>query len=180
MLEALFGNKNIQNILLFLIVNGKCYGSRLKAALGAPLTPIQKALERLEKGEILVSYYEGKTRVYQFNPSYPLLQELELMLKKAYSLLSPHEKKRFSYAVGDKSYQEHLQEAKVLMLIWKRLQDVRQLAFHARTKSQDGGGWNGQGKGEVSVQQDGDHVLHYYEKGSWKNMHGQEIDFTNA
>ncbi len=178
MLEALFGNRNIENILLFLFVNGKCYGAKLQSELKVPLTPIQKALERLEKGEILTSCYEGKTRIYQFNPSYPFLEELELMLKKAYSLLPPQEKKRFSYVMGDKSFKQHLQEAKVLKRVWKQLEGVTTLAFHARTKSYEG--WSGQGKGEVSVARVGDNVLHYYEKGSWHNKDGKVFDFTNA
>ena len=73
MLEALCGNNSIQKVLMFLFVNGKCYGTQLHKTLKTPLTPIQKALERLEKGGILMSYYEGKTRVYQFDPAYPLL-----------------------------------------------------------------------------------------------------------
>lgn len=178
MLEALFGNRNIQNILLFLFVNGKCYGAKLQSQLQVPLTPIQKALERLEKGEILTSCYEGKTRIYQFNPSYPFLEELELLLKKAYSLLPPQEKKRFSYVMSNKSSQQHLESARVLKSVWKRLQGVTTLAFHARTKLQEG--WSGQGKGVVNVAREGDNVLHYYEKGSWHDRHGQVIDFTNA
>jgi hypothetical protein len=87
MLDVSCGNKNVQKILLFLFVNGKCYGTQLHHLLKSSLTPIQKALLRLEKGGIILSNYEGKTRLYQFNPAYPLLTELEQLLKKAYTLL---------------------------------------------------------------------------------------------
>src|SRR5689334_14503532 len=95
MLAALCGNRNIQNILLFLFVNGRCYATQLHKQLKTPLTPIQKALLRLETGGLVASYYEGKTRLYQFNAAFPLLQELEQLLKKAYTLLPPPEKKLF-------------------------------------------------------------------------------------
>src|SRR5690242_13014459 len=94
-LEVLFGNKNVQRILIFLFVNGKCYGTQLHRSLNTALTPIQKALNRLEKGGLITSYYEGKTRLYQFNPTYPLMNELEQLLKKAYTLLPPHNKREY-------------------------------------------------------------------------------------
>ena len=76
MFEALFGNLNIQRILIFLYINSRCYGVQLHRLLNVPLTPIQKALQRLELGGIIVSYHEGKTRLYQFNPAFPLREEL--------------------------------------------------------------------------------------------------------
>lgn len=178
MLEALFGNKNVQNILLFLFVNGKCYGSELQRQLQSPLTPIQKALARLEAGEIIVSYFEGKTRLYQFNPSYPLLSELELLLKKAYSLLSGQDKIRFSHTRNERN--AHASDVKALLAIWKRLGTVAHLAFRAASKSKDGGGWNGQGKGEVSVVREGDTVLIFNEKGTWKDQNSQDVVFSNV
>lgn len=178
MLEALVGNKNVQNILLFLFVNGKCYGAELQRQLQSPLTPIQKALARLERGEIIVSYFEGKTKLYQFNPSYPLLSELELLLKKAYSLLSPQDKIRFSYARNERN--PHASDIKALLAIWKRLGMVGHLVFHAASKSKDDGGWNAEGKGEVSVVREGDTVLIFYEKGTWKDQNSQDIVFSNV
>lgn len=93
MLKSLFGNRNVERILLFLFVNERCYGTQLQTLLRVPLTPIQKALLRLEKEGILQSDYEGKTRIYRFHPSCPLRWELEALLKKAYTLLPPQEKK---------------------------------------------------------------------------------------
>ena len=75
MLQVLCGNKNVQRILIFLFVNGRGYGTLLQRSFKTSLTPVQKALERLERGGLLTSYYEGKTRLYQFNPAYPLLNE---------------------------------------------------------------------------------------------------------
>lgn len=178
MLEALFGNASVQNVLLFLFVNSKCYGSQLQKQLKSPLTPLQKALERLERGDILLSYYEGKTRVYQFNPSYPLLSELELLLKKTYALLPSHEKMHFSYIAKKTSQKSG--SLQVLKSMWKQLSNTSRLVFHAKTKSKDGGGWNGQGKGDVTQISEGDSILIFHEKGSWKDRYGQDIDFTNV
>lgn len=85
MLESLFGNPIIEKILFFLVVNQKCYPSQLKSAFQSPLYSFQRALGRLEKGNVIVSHREGKTLVYQFNPRYPFLKELVVFLQKAYS-----------------------------------------------------------------------------------------------
>jgi len=89
MLHTLFGNRNLERILLFLFVNEKCYASQLQILLEVPLSPLQNALARLEKGGVISSSFEGKSRVYQFAPAYPFLQELESILRKAYTLLPP-------------------------------------------------------------------------------------------
>jgi len=87
MLESLFGNAVIEKVLFSLLINKNCYGSELKKSLSIPLYSIQNALKRLEKGGVVVSTQKGKTRIFQFNPRYPFLQELEAFLKKAYSFL---------------------------------------------------------------------------------------------
>jgi hypothetical protein len=177
MLATVFGNKNVQKILIFLFVNGKCYGTELHRLLNTPLTPLQKALSRLEKGGVITSNYEGKTRIYQFNPAFPLLTELELLLKKAYTLLSPTEKGYYCCLKRGSRYEKN--EA-LLMNFWKRLGSVKHLLFHARTKLKEEGGWQGRGQGEVSVTHEGENILIFQEKGSWKNEMNKEIDFSNT
>ena len=181
MLEVLCGNKNVQKILLFLFVNGKCYGTQLHQLLKSSLTPIQKALLRLEKGGVILSHYEGKTRLYQFNPSYPLLNELEQLLKKAYTLLPPHEKKNYSFIEREKyaPRADPEKNTEVLHKFWKRLSRVKQLTFQAKTKSRDEAGWNGKGKGEVTITKEGENVLIFNEKGSWQGKDSKEIGFSN-
>ena len=85
MLESLFGTPIIEKILFFLVVNKKCYPSQLKKVFQNPLYSFQRALGRLERGGVVVSQREGKTLIYQFNPRYPFLPELEAFLQKAYS-----------------------------------------------------------------------------------------------
>jgi DNA-binding transcriptional ArsR family regulator len=177
MLEALCSSKNIQKILTFLLVNGKCYGTQLHRALKTPLTPLQKALNRLEKGGLITSYYEGKTRLYQFNPAYPLLAELEQLLKKSYTLLPGHEKKDY-YVLKEEIHCEN--KLQVLLEFWDRLQTVKELTFHARSKSGEENGWNGKGLGEVSKSKEGIHVLLFNEKGTWQSKKGNELSFSNV
>lgn len=92
MLEPLFGGKNIEKVLFFLLKNERCYGAQLSHVFEQAISPFQKALDRLENGGIIVSFLEGKTRSYQFNPRYPFLSELKVFLTKAYSFL-PQEMK---------------------------------------------------------------------------------------
>jgi hypothetical protein len=181
MLEALCGNKNIQRILIFLFVNGRCYGTQLHRSLGTPLTPLQKALMRLEKGGLITSYYEGKTRLYQFNPAYPLMEELENLVKKAYTLLPAHEKKNYYVIKEDSAISSAgpAQTVQVLLAFWEKLQKVQQLTFNAKTKSKEENGWNGKGKGEVIVTKEGSQILIFQEKGTWQGKQGSELNFSN-
>lgn len=181
MLEALCGNRNIQRILIFLFVNGKCYGTQLHRALHSPLTPLQKALNRLERGGIILSHYEGKTRLYQFNPAYPLLNELEQLLKKSYTLLPAQEKKEY-YVVKEELISNPTQENKIktLMAFWEKLLSVSQLTYHAKTRSEEEIGWNGKGQGEVIITREKDYTVLFNEKGTWQSKMGAECSFSNT
>jgi len=87
MLEVLFGNKNTEKILFYLIVNEKCYASELKMRFQTALSPIQKCLDKLEAAGVLVNFPIGKTRLFQFNPRYSFLNELKAFIFKAYEFL---------------------------------------------------------------------------------------------
>ena len=88
MLEYLFGNKTVEKALFYLLINKKCYASELKNRLNVPVNAVQQALLKLERGGVLVNFTEGRTRVFQFNPRYPFLNELQAFLKKAYEFLT--------------------------------------------------------------------------------------------
>lgn len=182
MLEVLFSTKNVQRILIFLFVNGRCYGTQLHRLFKTPLTPLQKALMRLEKGCLITSYYEGKTRIYQFNPAYPLMDELEQLLKKAYTLLPANEKKNYYVLKEDLTMSFANQENKTHTLLgfWEKLMGVTRLTFAAKTKSKDENGWNGRGKGEVVVTREGSNIFIFSEKGTWNGKQGEELSFSNV
>lgn len=176
MFEVLFGNKNVEKILIFLFVNGKCYGTQLHRLFNTPLTPIQKVLGRLEKGGLIMSYYEGKTRIYRFNPGFPLKEELEQLLKKAYTLLSAHEKKNFYTAEAQGSVENKLS---TLLAFWEKLASVSRLTFNANSKSSQDLGWNGRGSGEVEIVKNGFSSLIFNEKGLWTGKTSKDMNFSN-
>lgn len=176
MLESLCGNKTVEKVLLFLFVNRKCYGTQLHRLLETPLTPLQKALVRLEKGGIIKSEYEGKVRVYQFHPNYPLLEELENLLKKTYTLLPLHEKKAYSIPKQKNSVIDSVQNKKKIVLdCWKRLTEIKNLRCDAKTKED-----HQYGLGEVIVTKEKANVLLFHEKGYWNTKYGQKIEFSNT
>lgn len=87
MLEYLFSNKNVEKILMYLCLHDKAHASLLSNSFNTSLDPIQKTLRKLEEGGLLVSFLEGRTRVFQWNPRYPFLEEIQALAKKAYSYL---------------------------------------------------------------------------------------------
>lgn len=87
MFEYLFSNKNVEKILMYLSLHEKANASELKKTFGTALDPIQKTLRKLEEGGLLVSFLEGKTRVFEWNPRYPFLVEVQSLIKKAFKFL---------------------------------------------------------------------------------------------
>ena len=89
MLEYLFANKNVEKILIYLNLHAKANASELSRLFKSALDPVQKTLKKLEEGGLLASFLEGRTRVFQWNPRYPFLAEIQALAKKAYSFLPP-------------------------------------------------------------------------------------------
>jgi len=87
MLEYLFSNKNVEKILIYLVLHEKAHATLLSRTFKSALDPIQKTLYKLEEGGLLVSFLEGRTRVFQWNPRYPFLAEIQALAKKAYHFL---------------------------------------------------------------------------------------------
>ena len=87
MLEYLFANKNVEKILMYIFLHEKAYASELSRTFDSPLYPIQKTLAKLEEGGLLVSFLEGKTRVFKWNPRCPFLPEMQALARKAYNFL---------------------------------------------------------------------------------------------
>jgi hypothetical protein len=87
-LEALFGNPNVEKILFYLLRFKEGYARGMALSFGEAVSPLQKQLKRLERGGIIVSRLVGRTRVFQINPRYPFRMELEVFLDKAFGALS--------------------------------------------------------------------------------------------
>lgn len=171
MLTGFISNRNVERILLFLFVNEKCYGTQLQSLLQIPLTPIQKALLRLEKGGVIQSHTEGKTRIFRLNPSYPLRFELEALLKKVYTLLPSQEKKKYCFihkpriALNEEGKRERDRRDE-LSAFWETLQRTCHLSFSAKT-SQGNEKLTKIGQAEVQVICPAPEFVIFQEKGIW-------------
>lgn len=85
MLVSLFGTENSERVLIFLLTRNEGFAREIAQFYGTNLYSIQRQLDKLEGGGVLVSRTAGRTRLYQFNPSYPFLPELKQLLEKAFS-----------------------------------------------------------------------------------------------
>ena len=94
MLEVIFGSKNRERVLQFILANGDGYAKEIADFYATSVDPIQKQLEKMELGGVLVSKSVGRTRLFVFNPRYAFLSELKLLLEKAREYYSPEEKER--------------------------------------------------------------------------------------
>ena len=98
MLEAIFGSKNRERVLQFILANGDGYAKEIADFYGTSLDPIQKQLEKMELGGVLVSKSVGRTRLFVFNPRYAFLNELKALLEKAREYYAPKEIERLTMA----------------------------------------------------------------------------------
>jgi predicted transcriptional regulator len=86
MLRDLIGSANKERVLIFLVARERGYARQIARFFDAPLNPVQKALDGLEQAGILVSRAVGNTREYEFNPRYPMRDELRALLEAALSM----------------------------------------------------------------------------------------------
>src|SRR3970040_1830136 len=82
MLEPLLGSVSSERVLMFLFARKEGYAREIARFFATDLDPIQKQLEKLELGGVLVSRMAGRTRLYTFNPRYPFLKELHGLLER--------------------------------------------------------------------------------------------------
>ena len=83
MLEPILGSKNAERVLMFVTVREQGYAREISTFWGADHDSTHKQLVRLEGGGVLVSKFEGRTKIYRFNPRYSFLKELKALLNKA-------------------------------------------------------------------------------------------------
>lgn len=94
MLEALFSSNNKERVLLYLSIREEGYAREIARFFGSSLAPIQNQLDGLERGGIVFSRSLGRTRMYAFDPRYPLLFELKALLDKALTFYPAEERDR--------------------------------------------------------------------------------------
>jgi hypothetical protein len=85
MLKPLLGSENTERVLIFILARDEGYATDIARFYKTDLYGIQKQLDKLEIGGVLVSQTAGRTRLYSLNPRYPFLNELKNLLEKALS-----------------------------------------------------------------------------------------------
>jgi hypothetical protein len=85
MLEPILGSLSSERVLLFILAKEEGYAREIARFYETDLDPIQKQLDKLELGDVLVSRMVGRTRLFSFNPGYSFLEELKGLLEKALS-----------------------------------------------------------------------------------------------
>jgi hypothetical protein len=119
---------------------------------------------------------KGKAKVYRFNPTYPLLDELKNLLKKAFLHLPTEEKKFLFSRKAPKHFSTkdpfNTEKRKALHLsaFWQRLKKVQQVSIQTQSGLE--------GIGEVTVEAT-EGVIVFKEKGQW-GYGTQGINFSNA
>ena len=94
MLESLLGSLNSERVLLFMLAREEGYATEIARFFETDLYAIQRQLDKLERGGVLVSRKAGRTLLYTFNPRYPFLAELKALLEKALSFYPPEVQER--------------------------------------------------------------------------------------
>ncbi|MCX6354089.1 MAG: ArsR family transcriptional regulator [Candidatus Aureabacteria bacterium] len=94
MLEPLLGSTGAERVLMYILARGEGYAREIARSFGGDPDSIQKQLVKFESGGVLVSKSAGKTRLYFFNPRYPFLKQLKLLLEKALSFYAKQEREK--------------------------------------------------------------------------------------
>ena len=92
MLEPLLGSTSCERVLIYILARTEGYAREIARFFETDLDPIQKQLKKLEVGGVLVSRKVGRTRLYEFNPRHPFLEELRNLLEKALSFYTEEER----------------------------------------------------------------------------------------
>jgi len=93
-LEPILGSESSERVLIFILAREQGYASEIAHFFKTYLFSIQKQLDKLELGGVLVSQTAGRTRLYSFNPRYPFLNELKALLSKALSFYPQGEREK--------------------------------------------------------------------------------------
>ena len=85
MIESLVGTLNKERVLVFLLCREEGYAREIAEFYKIPLTPVINQLKILENGSIIYAQLRGRTKIYEFNPRYPFLEELKNLIEKVVS-----------------------------------------------------------------------------------------------
>jgi len=94
MLDRLFGETG-SRVLLFTHALGDSYAREIAANFELSLSTVQHQLAKFEEAGVLVSRMRGTVRLYQFNPRYAFLRELQQLLARALEYMPEAERKKY-------------------------------------------------------------------------------------
>ena len=95
MLEAIVGSAAAERVLLYLQAYEEAYGREIASALGLAQSQVQKQLQKLESGGVLVSRLTGRVRIYTWNPRNPLIPSLRSLFQSAFEALPRTEQQKY-------------------------------------------------------------------------------------
>lgn len=79
---GLFGSRLRTDVLVLTGALGETYGAELARLLGKPLYSVQRAIESLERADLIASRRRGSVRLVSLQPRYFAFKELyELVLR---------------------------------------------------------------------------------------------------
>ena len=92
MLEVLFGSKNAERVLQYLLAKDSGYIREISQFYEVSPSVIKKQIDKFETANILVGRNLANVRIYELNKRYPFYEELTALLKKARSAYSDEER----------------------------------------------------------------------------------------
>ena len=95
MLEVLFGTKNRELTLQYLLVFKEGYAREIAKYFDVSLPSIQNQLKHFESNGLALSKMSGRTKIYFLNPRYAFLTELTALLTSAKEYYKPALKEKF-------------------------------------------------------------------------------------
>ncbi|MDX9961317.1 MAG: ArsR family transcriptional regulator [Aliarcobacter sp.] len=92
MLDILFGSKNAERVLQFLLARNSAYAREIALFYDVSPSVIKKQLDKFELGSIIVGRNIGNIRIYELNQRNPIIKELSALLIKARVSYEPQER----------------------------------------------------------------------------------------
>ncbi len=95
MFDILVGSRSAALIFYYMQVYETGYARKISKHFNISLTAVQKQMLKFEQAGVFVSFLEGRTRIFHWNPRYPFLKELRDLIKKAFDYLPENEVDQF-------------------------------------------------------------------------------------
>ena len=92
MLDILFGSKNAERVLQYLLSKEAGYIREIAQFYEVSPSVIKKQLDKFELANIIVGKNLANLRIYELNKRYPFYEELSALLKKARTTYSDEER----------------------------------------------------------------------------------------